>query len=97
MEGLILYFTVARSQYGGLLIRHRRIGNPCLLPRLRRLRLDHLLHQHSRNLSCLLLLDLWSEIWSATNGAVPILLRLLRGEAEYVIKASNTTRSNPTN
>ena len=75
---LTLSRVVARSKYGGQLVRYRGAGYASIFPWLRGQCLDNFLLQHPWYSTGGILLYIWARVWSTADGAFEVLLRFLR-------------------
>jgi hypothetical protein len=75
---------VARSEYGGQLVRNRRACYTSLFPRLRGQHLDYSLLQSPWYLAGRVLLDIWALVWSTADGTFEVLFRFLRRQDQCV-------------
>ena len=70
--------AVARGEYGRQLIRNRRTGYASVSAWLRGQYLDNSVLQFPRYTASGILFDIWTRIWSTSNGAFEVFLWFLR-------------------
>lgn len=82
---ILILVVVALCQHGGLLICYRASRATTLLPRIRGRLSRLLIFQSHWHHTSVLLLHVRTSIWTASNGALEILVWLARSQDQYAL------------